>query len=458
MKQKLIIYLLPFLLLASCKDEGNKTNNSKSYEEATKNLTFIDELKDEELTKPKRVISSRDDFKYAFDYLAFYEINKKISFDISSDYASSFYNIYQEYRSSYNVTDLAYNYPIDFNYDLYDKYKVITFKVILRDLGVNKPTKLENATFIHQVDYKNDYKERGEDFDSYPLKKKNKGYVHVDRSEELWYVINKGYYPICEEGSIAETIFKEAKSILNRIILDEFDELTKAKQIYNFLTSEVHYDSYTANLESSSLEKEQCYFLEGVFLNRLAVCDGKAKAYCLLAGMEGIEIYKANDYKDSYIGHAYNYIKVSGNYYLSCTTFGSNKITLSNKRDYVIPTYNMFLVNYETPYKDKWGYDSSMYKEISTKIEKKSYDYPREFKINDKNLLIYKEEDLFNLIDGLNKTEGALKLKTFEFRLMDEKLDILVLKDLIEKRYSSYGIDFLKNKPDDDRLFQIIFY
>ena len=108
--RKIIILILNIFLLGSCNNRNNKDN----YNNIIKDLDFIDQYNFKGLKPIDNYIDSLDDFIYSLDYLTFYKVDKKISFIITDDYRSGFYNIYQEYRSAYNSTDIAYVYPIEF--------------------------------------------------------------------------------------------------------------------------------------------------------------------------------------------------------------------------------------------------------------------------------------------------------------------------------------------------------
>ena len=173
-------------------------------------------------------------------------------------------------------------------------------------------------------------------------------------------------------GSAAEKIYREAKDVLRRIVSDDMTDYEKLKAIYNFLTCEVRYDRATADDGGGEAYRAQCYYLEGVFFNRFAVCDGKAKAYCLLAAMEGIEAVRVTDFNDDFQGHSYNYVNLNGKWYLSCATYGSAEMNFGDEENpdvKIVPQYNMFLTSLDTSLGDGWTYDSGMFPEIKAAFE-----------------------------------------------------------------------------------------
>lgn len=422
--------LLISLLLCSC-------NNVTSSLNKIDKLYFASNLKQEDLPKPNQTISSLEELVYSLDYLAFYKIDKKVSFYISEEYAKSFYNIYQEFSKAQEQVVIADVYPTFMDYNLYVNYKIITLNVVIQDIAIKSNEKLE-AQNIYKIDYK-----KGDYQHQIPLDSSSLKEINVETSQQLYYVIENHYKPRLKKDSIAEKIYKSAENILNSIISDDMNEYQKAKQIYNYLCSEISYDYITSNESSYNLNENQAYFLEGVFLNHNAVCDGKSKAYSLLCNMENIDNVRVTAINDKYQGHAYNYIKIDNKWYLSCTTFGSHRMELLDNKFYIVPSINMFLVNYQTPYFTSWGYDSNMHQEIKEKIEKDNY-----FDI--------KEVNSINEFNQLINNYHLSSLSNIEVEFQYFK-DINLFKEEIEKEYSSYNLVLLQNLPYENNFYSFIF-
>ena len=377
---KKIILFISLLLLVSCSNNPSSTSSSTN---PLNKLFFASDLEEKDLPKPKEKISSLDEMIYALDYLAFYQIDKKVSFYIDNNYSKTFYNIYQEFSKAQEQVQIADVYPSFINYSLYVDYKVITINVVSQQIATKSNSKLE-ASKIYEIDYQKESSDH-----QIPLEKSNLKEIEVETSQQLYYVVENKYKPILKKNSIAEKIYSTAKDILNSIIDDTMNEYQKAKQIYNYICSEISYDYITSGESTYNLNENQAYFLEGVFLNQNAVCDGKSKAYSLLCNMENIDNVRVTAINDKYQGHAYNYIKIFDKWYLSCTTFGSHRMELKENEYYIVPSLNMFLTNYQTPYASNWGYDSKMHEDIKEKIESQSN---FELSIID-NLNIFKNRD-----------------------------------------------------------------
>lgn len=431
---KKIILFISLLLLVSCSNNPSSTSSSTN---PLNKLFFASDLEEKDLPKPKEKISSLDEMIYALDYLAFYQIDKKVSFYIDNNYSKTFYNIYQEFSKAQEQVQIADVYPSFINYSLYVDYKVITINVVSQQIATKSNSKLE-ASKIYEIDYQKESSDH-----QIPLEKSNLKEIEVETSQQLYYVVENKYKPILKKNSIAEKIYSTAKDILNSIIDDTMNEYQKAKQIYNYICSEISYDYITSGESTYNLNENQAYFLEGVFLNQNAVCDGKSKAYSLLCNMENIDNVRVTAINDKYQGHAYNYIKIFDKWYLSCTTFGSHRMELKENEYYIVPSLNMFLTNYQTPYTSNWGYDSKMHEDIKEKIESQS-----NFELS--------------IIDNLNSFKEIIEsyhlnsLLNIEVEFQYFK-DINLFKEDIEKEYHSYEIVLLKNLPYENNYYSIIF-
>lgn len=443
--KRIKLFILFLVLLTGC---TNKTSPPKELE----NLIFIDTYKNE-LKTPNKTLSNRDELIYALDYMAFYKIKDKISYYISDSYASTFYNIYSEFNKAISTSNIADNYPNYLNYDLYDKYKVITVTLSIQPLAINSPSYIDTESiFINEFDYQKNVDKRDKQFENFPLYLNNNGLINVNDSESLWYAVSQNYYPITKENSVEDKIFKEAKNVLRRIIDDNMTQLNKVKQIYNYLTSEVKYDFNTAYSDIKLLNKEQCYYLEGVFLNHYAVCDGKSKAFVLLCKLEGIDSVRVTDFKDNFLGHAYNYVKVDDKWYLTCSTFGSNRLKINENLSVVLPSYNMFLTNLKTPYDEDFGYDSKMYEDIKKQVCETPFNY-----LKNENLIVDNENQLTSIVDNIVQN---VKYDCFEIEFQDLNKNDDVVNTYITNlsgKYSSYDLYLVKNRPYEDYRYACIF-
>lgn len=214
-------------------------------------------------------------------------------------------------------------------------------------------------------DYLDGEPKRSADFEDFAITKKNAGTMAVYNSESLWWALEHNYLPVFPaKNTKAEAFYEEAKSILRTIVNDDMTEYEKALAIFEYLVDMVSYDYDALDAAGSDGGPNNvCYFLEGVFEYKRAVCDGKSKAFVLLCRMEGIECVR--DWGESYIagqaGHAWNYIKIDGVWYMVDTTAGDAGINFLdlNVRAEVVD-YSFFLCPVNT-YKKGAGYSDTAY-------------------------------------------------------------------------------------------------
>ncbi len=194
----------------------------------------------------------------------------------------------------------------------------------------------ETYTQLHSYQFDEYPNTRGASFENFPYKKRNYQ-MTVSTSDQLFYAFEHGYTPIARDGSIAQTILNKAKDVSRKIIDDKMSDLDKVRAIYLWLVKEVQYDhgivdAQEINGEARVWQYCSSYYLEGVFLYNIAVCDGISKAFCVLAGMENIKCIRVTS-KD----HAWNkiWLDVDGDgekeWYATDATWANKKQTLSSK-------------------------------------------------------------------------------------------------------------------------------
>lgn len=189
---------------------------------------------------------------------------------------------------------------------------------------------------------------RTEDFDGFKINQSPLSYT-VETSEQLVYVLERNALPLPIPGSPAAALYKKMKAVLRSIVDDGMTDLEKVRAIHDFLVMEVVYDGALLNLVAAGESPEAIaaydgFYLEGVFNNRKAVCDGISKAFACLANMEGIrcvtvEGYAADDPEG--LGHAWNKVYLDGDWYIIDATSDGTVVAES----YEILSYECFLID-----------------------------------------------------------------------------------------------------------------
>lgn len=143
-----------------------------------------------------------------------------------------------------------------------------------------------------------------------------------DRIDELYQVVvEDGKKPILAENDPVKPVYDAAIEILNRYMLNawqesENGEVNKVHTVHDYLVSFVEYDNalYESYRNGADVGGNPAFHIDGVLLNKLAVCDGLSKAFVFLCAIEGIDAVRVTGSYMS-IPHAWNKVKVDGAWY-----------------------------------------------------------------------------------------------------------------------------------------------
>lgn len=167
--------------------------------------------------------------------------------------------------------------------------------------------------------------------------------MNVANSNDLYRVVSNGFKPVFaadESGQKLQALYNKARKVLIDYISADMTDVEKVAAIYDWIVNEVDYDYAVASLGTGSgTSGYNAFYLEGVFDDKRAVCDGKSKAFALLCGMENIKAIRVSGYANKNIaavpdsekaayGHAWNKVLVDANndgvreWYVVDTTWG----------------------------------------------------------------------------------------------------------------------------------------
>lgn len=167
----------------------------------------------------------------------------------------------------------------------------------------------------------------------------------VSNSNELYRAVSCGQKPIFADdnsGIALKKLYDEARDVLTTYVSDDMSDYEKVAAIYDWIVNVVDYDYAAAQLQGDDTSKYNAFYLEGVFNDHRAVCDGKSKAFALLCGMENIKAVRVVGYADknlkdrdlsskkvlASIGHAWNKVLIDADddgvkeWYVIDTTWG----------------------------------------------------------------------------------------------------------------------------------------
>lgn len=187
---------------------------------------------------------------------------------------------------------------------------------------------------------------RASDYDGFKINNSALSYK-VTTSEQLYYALECRVKPLPTEGSAAERIYGKMKTVLRTVVSDGMDDFEKARAIYDWLVMNVIYDGELYDLLTGSGEIDSSeyngFYLEGVFDDGVAVCDGISKAFTALANIEGIPCVQVSGWQTGNpagVGHAWNKIYLDGKWYIADATSGG---IIVNK-EYEVHSLQFFLI------------------------------------------------------------------------------------------------------------------
>lgn len=303
---------------------------------------------------------------------------------------------------------------------------------------------------------KSQFVSRSEDFDDF-------GYysyartIKVWNSQQLWYALEHEYIPVCVPDSPAEKVINRAKEILRDIIMEGMTEEEKIFQIYTWFGRNGRYDSnYKKHSDNAELSCQmRSYHVEGALFDKLGICYSYAKAFLLLARIEGVETYyifgsNGSDKIDYNVTqHGYNYFKVNNNWFLCDPVrsfWGSPSDRMATYEYFMLPAIN---------YHDRFlGITKiCVHKDIDKLILDEAYvDWSiyQSFKVNNANAFVTDVSDLkvkiSNFIDGT----------TACFSLFCDKGNIDSVVDYLISYCQEYNFNYNIVKLADNAVAEIL--
>ena len=263
----------------------------------------------------------------------------------------------------------------------------------------------------------------------------------VDNSEQLYYVLEHGYRPIIKSGNTnLQNLYDKMRNVLKEIINDEMTDAEKALAIYEWLVMNVTYDRVALELSSNpNVVTFHSFYLEGVFDDHLAVCDGISKAYACLCNMEGIPAVRVTGTGKQ--NHAWNKICIHNNWYVVDATSGGTIINNS----YEVLTHRFFMITDED-YSSVYTEDGKYYSYIKALGEYDYYDkYTYHYDYRDSKFKCESRNDLVRVLRWFKSVDATNT--TIDIELAFEytgETSVLVSSAMTEAHYSSsvnYSVD-----------------
>ncbi|MBE6131078.1 MAG: hypothetical protein E7183_05090 [Erysipelotrichaceae bacterium] len=308
------------------------------------------------------------------------------------------------------LTKLVDDCSIESAYKIQASYlKTLVINLEYKEVATTPASNTDAYTQYNSANYTSYASLRNDDFNNFNIYQSMYSY-NVSTSDQLFYVLERGVLPILEKNSSAEKIFELAKDVLRDIIDDNMTDFEKVKAIHDYLILNVTYDNELLNLtyqNPSNVSKYNGFYLEGVFLDKRAVCEGISKAFSVLCNIEGIPCVQVIGYQTNNpngLGHAWNKVYLDGNWYIVDAT--SDGIIVNNS--FEVLSYQYFLITEE---KMNEKYTGSMRNNI---VCEKNYEAYKNIYYSNNDFYIESFDELVEILkyyENLNPKNYTIELK-----------------------------------------------
>jgi len=128
--------------------------------------------------------------------------------------------------------------------------------------------------------------------------------------------------PIFCDNDPVEPIYVAARAVLDRYVLngwhsDDDGEYNIVHTIHDYLACNVDYDFELFDMYkngNTDIENNAAFYMDGVFLNGRAVCDGISRAFDFLCAIDGVDSFRVTGSFAS-APHAWNKVKINGEWF-----------------------------------------------------------------------------------------------------------------------------------------------
>ncbi|MCQ2794908.1 MAG: hypothetical protein MJ214_01695 [Bacilli bacterium] len=150
--------------------------------------------------------------------------------------------------------------------------------------------------------------------------------LEVHNSEGLFFALEHGFKPIFKGTDTltnnASAIYTLAYEACKTTYDSNSKEFNNVRYLYDWLVENTHRDYWIDSTEGPSDKNSYTsYYADGVFRNKgVATSDGFAKAFVIMAGIEGLPIVRTTGTSTSGT-HAWNYYRSGDKWYSICPTW-----------------------------------------------------------------------------------------------------------------------------------------
>lgn len=188
--------------------------------------------------------------------------------------------------------------------------------------------------------------------------------VYIDAGNENSY-LSKGFYSKEDVEKYENQIVQIKNQIISQV--SEKSDYQKIKMIHDYLIDSIEYEN--------DLTQNNVYDIYGALVKKRCVCEGYAKSFQYLMNELGIEntivIGTGTNSKNETESHAWNYVKLDGQWYAIDVTWddpiitGGGKLTNKSRYEYFLKGSNTMSKNHVASGKFTQGGQTFQYPELS---------------------------------------------------------------------------------------------
>lgn len=404
-----------------------KTNDDYWNESVESFRTKLHELYGDAILEEPRSLTSANDYTELaniIDYYAFYQLSGtefvcdtfRVKLNFAHGDATYVRNeVYWHCELLKSAVDIQAEF--DYNSDY------IIFSLTAYDFATesNRDTTEEKIKAHNITDFSSDksnFSKREDDFEGFPFNDYDRQ-VKVYNSQQLWYALEHKYKPVCEVGSVAESILNEAKQILRSIIMEGMSYEEKIYKIYSWIGENIQFDNQQTNYNYSSdpenypnerISSLRSHFIEGGIFDKLTVCIGFSKTYLMLLCMEGIDA-KLNIARMPYMKglntinsmawsfHTYVYIKINNKWYYSDSEKSDDRANGTYSLNYIM-----------LPKSNASVFDEHMNKDLTGGAD---LDYYKHFEVLKCKTYVSNKDELQNVLNTIKNNNFKTPFSVF---------------------------------------------
>ena len=156
------------------------------------------------------------------------------------------------------------------------------------------------------------------------------------------------------ESDPVKPVYDAAIAVLDKYILNSWQgtdegELNTVHTLHDYLVSEVKYDFelYESFLKGGNIAGNPAFGIDGVLLNKVAVCDGLSRTFAFMCAIEGIDCVRVTGTFDR-VSHAWNKVMLGDKWYNVDVTADTANYTVNGSEYRSQLSHGFFLLSDNT--------------------------------------------------------------------------------------------------------------